>query len=420
MYHLKTNHSNNKSIIQDKFIKEQKIFIYVLIFYTFLYSNVVRLLLSNLTHINLLYSYLPTILITGYCLYYFNRENGFILYVAFFIFLLDLISVGYYQIDIKKSYRFLYSILVPLLLISLNLERPKAIIKQFLAFYNILIIVNVIYGLVDFLTGKKIQTVLANLLYGTNYYVSIQWDMQSQVYRLFSLLGHPLTNMLLLIIFISMNLAYTHYYNEKTNVPLNIVFLITIIGTVVCNSKFGIGIISAILISIIIVKKKKLRNLLLLLIICLSVLGIGPVKQNIVQRFLMASENGDLTNGRMSAMDYLSNSDVPFPNVFIGKGMGTSDSLLQSVSSLNNIELPTVMYMYDYGIFITFLIYLILYLYPIIIFFKNRHFYLAFLFTLIFIFANSYNGMAVSLGITQILTFITMLLINMSNDIKMK
>ncbi|QTL50589.1 hypothetical protein [Priestia aryabhattai] len=270
----------------------------------------------------------------------------------------------------------------------------------------------------DFISGKKLQMILANLLYNTNYYTSINWDIQSQVYRLFSILGHPLTNMFLLVIFIGINLAYNHYYKEKASVPMYIVYGITILGTLVCNSKFGIIIVCATLLSIIMVGSNKGRNLVLLLIISISVLSIGPIKQNVVQRFLMASESGDLSNGRLSALDYLSDSNVPLPHIFTGEGMGASDSLLQSVSDLNNIEMPSVMYMYDYGIVVTILIYIIFYLFPISIFIKNKHFYLCYLYTLIFVFANSYNGMAVSIGITQILTFVAMLLINMSNNLK--
>ncbi|WP_416406603.1 hypothetical protein [Priestia megaterium] len=224
--------------------------------------------------------------------------------------------------------------------------------------------------------------------------------------------------MFLLVIFIGVNLAYNHYYKEKASVPMYIVYGITILGTLVCNSKFGIIIVCATLLSIIMVGSNKVRNLVLLLIISISVLSIGPIKQNVVQRFLMASESGDLSNGRLSALDYLSDSNVPLPHIFTGEGMGASDSLLQSVSDLNNIEMPFVMYMYDYGIVVTILIYIIFYLFPISIFIKNKHFYLCYLYTLIFVFANSYNGMAVSIGITQILTFVAMLLINMSNRLK--
>lgn len=406
------------TIIEDKYLRLQNGFIYILIIYTFLYSNVVRSMLTNLVHVNLLYSFLPTLLIVGYYLYFFKKASKFVIYIFIFIFLLNMTSVFYYHIEVSRFYRFLYSILIPLLLVGIHLEKPKYTIKKFLFLYNIVIIINVIYGVMDFVSGKKLQMILANLLYNTNYYTSINWDIQSQVYRLFSILGHPLTNMFLLVIFIGVNLAYNYYYKEKASVPMYIIYGTTILGTLVCNSKFGIIIVCATLVSIIMVGSNKGRNLSLLLITSISILSIGPIKQNVVQRFLMASESGDLSNGRLSALDYLSDSKVPLPHLFTGGGMGASDSLLQSVSDLNNIEMPFVMYMYDYGILVTILIYIIFYLFPIFIFIKNKHFYLCYIYTLIFVFANSYNGMAVSIGITQILTFVAMLLINMSIKLK--
>ncbi|MFI2958630.1 MULTISPECIES: hypothetical protein [Priestia] len=415
---MKQKNLASDTIIEDRYLRLQNGFIYILIIYTFLYSNVVRSMLTNLVHVNLLYSFLPTLLIIGYYLYFFKKASKFVIYIFSFIFLLNMTSVFYYHIEVSRFYRFLYSILIPLLLVGIHLEKPKYTIKKFLLLYNIVIIINVIYGVMDFISGKKLQMMLANLLYNTNYYTSINWDIQSQVYRLFSILGHPLTNMFLIVIFIGVNLAYNYYYKEKASVPMYIIYGTTILGTLVCNSKFGIIIVCATLLSIIMVGSNKGRNLVLLLITSISILSIGPIKQNVVQRFLMASESGDLSNGRLSALDYLSDSNVPLPHLFTGGGMGASDSLLQSVSDLNNIEMPFVMYMYDYGILVTILIYIIFCLFPIIIFVKNKHFYLCYIYTLIFVFANSYNGMAVSIGITQILTFVAMLLINMSNKLK--
>ncbi|WP_375089631.1 hypothetical protein [Peribacillus sp. RS7] len=134
----------------------------------------------------------------------------------------------------------------------------------------------------------------------------------------------------------------------------------------------------------------------------------------------MAFEEGDVSNGRFSAIGSLIQNDVSLPFFFLGKGIGASDYLLQSISDLDNIEVPAVMYMYDYGIFITILIYIILYLIPVVIFIKNKHWYMLFLYTMIFLFANSYNGLATSMGIVQILTFFSMFLINLSKDLRRK
>lgn len=411
---------SNKITSNDKTINFQDKFIYIMIFYTFVYSNIVRLMVGNLLHLNLLYSILPSLLIITYYIFFYRRVNYLVLYFVMFILLLNLISIINFHIQFSTTYRFISGILIPLLLIGIQLEKVKLVIKNFIKIYNWLIIVNVIFGFIDYLSGKKLQFILANLLYPTHYYNSVQNDVKSGIFRMFSLLGHPLTNTLLVIIFISINLAYYHYYKKKAHISLYVVYLVTIVGALLCNSKLGLGIIGAILLSTVVIGKKKGRNLFFIAVSSIGALSIESIRENVVKRFLIASERGDLTNGRLSALDALSGNHSLLPNNFIGKGIGSSDTLLQSVSSLNNIEIPFIMYMYDYGIFSTILIYVILYLLPVFILIRNKHFYLFFLFTMIFLFANSYNGLATSIGIVQIVTFITMLLINLSNSLKLK
>ncbi len=122
------------TLIEDRYLRLQNGFIYILIIYTFLYSNVVRSILTNLLHVNLLYSFLPTLLIAGYYLFFFKKASKFVIYIFLFIFLLSMISVFYYHIEISRFYRFLYSILIPLLLVGIHLERTKYTIKKVFIF----------------------------------------------------------------------------------------------------------------------------------------------------------------------------------------------------------------------------------------------------------------------------------------------
>ena len=409
---------SNKTKLNHQFNNLQKYFIYILFFYTFCYTNAFTVMASNIVHVNLLYPFFPVVIIIAYCLFFNRRVNYFVLFLVFWIFLFNIISLLYFKIGFSSVYRYSYGILVPLLLIGIRLEQIKEVIRKFLRLFNWLIILNVIYGLADYLSGKKLQFILADLLYSSHYYSSIQSDMANGVYRLFSLLGHPLTNMLLLIIFVSVNILYFHYYKETAHIPIYLVYLTVIFGTFLVNSKFGIILLTIILMSTILTGKKKARNLFYIFVCSIAVLSSQSLRENVISRFLQASESGDLSNGRFSAIESLMNSQVNFPYIFLGKGIGASDTLLRSISDLNNIEIPIIMYSFDYGIFPTLLLYIILYFIPACLFIKNKHYYLLFLFTIITIFANSYNGIATSAGIVQIITFITMLLMNLSNSLK--
>ncbi|MBT2646881.1 hypothetical protein J7E52_09125 [Bacillus sp. ISL-34] len=399
--------------LQNHRIQAQKVFFVILVFYTFCFSNIIRLILGDILKINLLYSIILPIIIILYIIF-FQKKNYFILYIMFSICALQAISIIYYQIEISNIYRFVYGILSPLLLIGIRLERTDYVFRKFLNFYNWLIILNVIYGLIDYLSGKKLQLILGDFLYFTSFYDSIHGDYSIGVYRLFSLLGHPLTNMLLLLIFLCFNLANRHYLRIKTNVSIVVVYLITILGMILCNSKLGIALTCIILLSTLFIGKKKYRNFIYMFIPFILVLSNDALKQNVLQRFINASDQGDITNGRFSAINSLLENGV-LPNMFIGRGIGSSDSILQSVSNnLSNIEIPLVMFMFDYGIFTTFLFYILIYFFPAFVLLKNRHLYLFFLFNMIFLFSNSYNGLAVSIGIAHIAFFSTMMILNLS------
>ncbi|MBT2605126.1 hypothetical protein J7E55_19210 [Bacillus sp. ISL-53] len=409
----------NKIDSVGKIQRFQMAFIYILFFYTFCYSFVVRLLLGNLLNFNLIYSTIPVILMVGYYIFYNDRVNYIVLYFIVFILFINIISITFYNLPLSGFYRFLITVWSPLLLIGIKLERPKYIFTKFLKIYNWLIIANVLFGLIDYVLGKKLQFILQDWLYFSSFASSIHADLYNGIYRLFSLLGHPLTNMLLLIIFISSNLIFKQYFKERVPIPMPVIYLITFIGAFLCNSKFGLAILLLLFLLTILLGKNKGRNLIYVLTCIFIVFSFQSLRENVLNRFLQSIEGGDVSNGRFSAIEALMATEAR-PLLFVGKGINYSDTLLQSVSNLDNIEIPMIMFMFDYGIFITVLIYSVMYIIPTIIMLKNRHWYLWTVFTLIFTFANSFNGMATSAGIVQIFTFITMLFLNLSKSIKLE
>src|SRR5690606_28924712 len=156
------------------------------------------------------------------------------------------------------------------------------------------------------------QLILADLLYFSHYSNSIYNDISSNVYRLFSILGHPLTNTFLIISFIILNICYNHYYLESTNFKLNTIYIYTIIGALLSNSKLGIIIIAIIFISVLVINKKSSKYLLVLLIPLIIALSRDFLLNNILKRFEYASTSGDFTNGRITALKILlENNYIP-------------------------------------------------------------------------------------------------------------
>ena len=115
--------------------KYQNIFIYMLIFYTFIYSNVIKLILSNELNINLMYSFLPIFLITGYYLIS-NKIRLYVMLVSTTLFLLVFINHLSNQIEMERFIKFFVIIIVPLLLIGIKLVNEKKTIKKIISIFN--------------------------------------------------------------------------------------------------------------------------------------------------------------------------------------------------------------------------------------------------------------------------------------------
>ncbi|MFY0761450.1 hypothetical protein AB1K32_21890 [Metabacillus dongyingensis] len=396
----------------------QNIFVFILIFYTFLFSNISKIILGNLIGLNLVYSFLPLFFIIIFYLVNFKKNSKLILFLALFLqAMLSINQIGS-QIVFSNLMIFIISFLIPSLLVGIKLKDPQETILRVITIYNWIIFANVIYGILDLITQKKLQLFLAQLLNSTHYANSIGNDLGNGVYRLFSPLGHPLTNTLLILFFIVLNISYIRYFNEKTNFKLSNIYLITIIGALLCNSKTGLIIILVILISVFITNKKRLKFFIIMILSGIIVFSTDFFKDNIVKRFVNAAESGDISNGRLTAIKSLMESPYSQPDFFIGGGFGSSNYLIQSISHLNNIEVPLIMFLYDYGILNTFIIYLIIFILPVSIFIIKKHFYLSFLYTMVFIFANTYNGLATGIGIYQMMCFLLMLLLNLSDSVK--
>ncbi|MGD7043171.1 hypothetical protein [Jeotgalibacillus proteolyticus] len=366
------------------------------------------------------YSFMPWIIYFFYL--YINKKTlsatPFLISVLFLY--LGIISSIYYENDIMSLYRFLYNSLLPILILYISLHSIEHKYLIFVKIINVIVIVNTLYGFIDFVSGKTLQLVLSDLLTGSHYENSINNDIKSNVYRLFSPFGHPLVNMGLSLIFIVSNIILVHYKDQKAYISFKIVLLISICNGFLINSKFGLICLALILLSLIFFTRRKILNLIVLSIASLIAINSSFFKENIIKRFSIAIERGDISNGRLAALEYVFNDILVKPFYFIGGGMGYSDELLRSVSNFNNIEIPLVMYMFDYGIVISILIIGISYIVPAATFIKNGTYYLFFLYSIIFLFFNSFNGLAVNIGLLLILNFFAMVLMNLSNDIRRK
>ena len=97
----------------------------------------------------------------------------------------------------------------------------------------------------------------------------------------------------------------------------------------------------------------------------------------------------------MTVLSSLLNYNLYKINYFIGNGMSSSDVIVKLIfgsnSGLSNMEIPILMFLYEYGVLVTILMYLIMILYPIFILINARKIFAISIVAMIFLFINSFK-----------------------------
>lgn len=403
---------NSKCIISKEELTYKLLLI--LFFFSFIYSNTIRVIIKVQTNIDVRFSVLSMIILI--LLMYANSRKIKVInsYIFILIAAIQICNTIYSNINMTSNYAFINTIWLPLILICIEIDRDIIfkIFKTIIRIYNILIIILTIAIVIDYLTNGSLQLFMSNFLDGTTYQRVIRFEQSSGVYRSHTLLGHSLTTAYYYLIFLGINMIYIDYFKQNSNLSKNTVSAISVIGLLLSNSKFAL-ILSTILILLNMKNsKRKVFYIYGIIIIVFILINTEYFKENIIARFIQVIELGDLTNGRLTALNVFLESNNQF-NLFFGHGMWSSDNLLAYLGT-NNFEMPILMFAYDYGILATISILYLIFIYPNIVFIKNKRYYIGLIFNVLFIFGNSYNGFAVGLTTFQMYIFITFILINIS------
>lgn len=403
-----------KIISQNKIIKKQHGLLLILFIYTFFYTDIVKEIIIQNFGINVKLSPIMPILII-YCAFKYRR-NLFIFWIVLIICSLVLLTGVYRGISISTLFRTFNTTLIPLVIIGIKIYNPRELINKFIKIFNYIVIIYVLIGCMDYITHGFFLKILNILLKNSYYNKAIGYDLSVGIFRWFSLFGHPLTNSLYMIIFLGLNITYRNIYKEKYY-NIYIIYAIALIGTILSNSKFGIIITIIILIVNIMNEKNKIIYITSLIIGGIITINTSYFERNVIIRFKSAILNGDITNGRMTVLSSLLNYNLYKINYFIGNGMSSSDVIVKLIfgsnSGLSNMEIPILMFLYEYGVLVTILMYLIMILYPIFILINARKIFAISIVAMIFLFINSFNGMATGTGILQVYIFTIMLILNM-------
>jgi len=401
----------------NKIIKKQHFLLLILFIYTFFYTDIIKEIIIQNIGINVKMSPI-TVFITLYCILKYGlkyKKNLFFTILFSVIFVLVLISTFSNNFGFSTMLRTFNTILIPLLIVSIKIYEPKQLVTKFVIILNTIVSIYVLIGVIDYFTDGFFLRILNNLLKTSYYNNTIGYDLSIGVFRWFSLFGHPLTNALYMIIFLAINIIYKNVYKKSCG-NIYFIYLITLIGTILSNSKFGIIITAMIFVINIINQKNKIVYIVLLFIGVISVVNTSYFENNILARFQNAISSGDITNGRLTVLNSLLNYNLYKLNFFIGKGMSSSDIIVKTIfsynSGLTNMEIPLFMFMYEYGIYSTISIYIMIFLYPIFKLLIKNKLFISTIIILVFIFINSFNGIATGTGLLQVYTVTLAIVLN--------
>ena len=401
-------------ITQNKIIKKQHFLLLILFIYTFFYTDIVKEIIIWNFGVNVKLSPTMAILIL-YCVFKYGR-NLFLGWIALIIYSLVLLVGLYNGIGISTLFRTFNTILIPLVIMGIKIYNPKELINKFIKIFNYVVIIYVLIGVLDYLTHGFFIKILNVILKDSYYNKAIGYDLSIGIFRWFSLFGHPLTNSLYMIIFLGINIIYLNIYKEACG-NIYVIYTIALVGIILSNSKFGIIITVIMLLVNIVNEKNRIIYISLLIIGILIIINTSYFEENVIIRFKNAILSGDITNGRITVLNSLLNYNLYKVDYFIGNGMSSSDEIVRLIfggnSGLSNMELPILMFLYEYGVLVTILMYFIMIIYPIFKLLNTKKIFVISIILMMFLFVNSFNGIATGTGILQVYVVTIMLILNM-------
>ncbi|MBS5937989.1 hypothetical protein [Clostridium sp.] len=234
----------------------------------------------------------------------------------------------------------------------------------------------------------------------------IQVIMSIKLGRTGGIVGHPLTSGWYYSIFISFNMIYYKFFKEKGDFSILLDIVIALTGTVLAAGR--ISLFAVIFLGVIYTfsccRRRSIPYLILPIMLGIF-LSTDMVNKFIWDKFKETAAWGDITNGRMLGIRDMLFFDL-FPKFLLGRGLGYSNYVSQYLFGVVNFENPIIMFAFDHGILTTILVIFLLLIIPLCIFINRRNYLLAINFICLFIIPFSYNGLAETVGILIVLTFL--------------
>ena len=317
-----------------------------------------------------------------------DYTKGDILLAVIWTLLLVPLLISDWSISLRKTIPAIFNSWLPLYLVFQRMPRAtrKRLVHGFLIAFNIFIIILLVYGLYERMTGGKLMAAAINwfeLHGGKPSELRFYQRFTTEGGRMCSFWGHALTNGVLFNVFFILNDIY--HRSTATRYPKMVYFMISLAGVLLVASKVAI-IVSCLYL---IISNWKQKKWLIVYAAAFCVMYFLGFFQKIIRRFT----TGPITTGRVGAMKAYFAGDL-FPlKILTGYGTGTTYGK-QMYHLKAAFEPPLLMYSLDYGIIFAVLFLFSIYAYVSWYFLSRRQIASWLGISLYFAQINTYNAMS--------------------------
>jgi len=262
-----------------------------------------------------------------------------------------------------------FSILPGICIIYLSYKKVNfnELFRDFLKFYNFIVIMVLTFGIIDYFLGGVINIFLARYMSTPSWAKMITSENSTYGFRMCTILGSPLMNAYYSLVLLVLNKVY-----EKTNNGglINTYFLYSFCITTIALT----GSRTALIIGLVYILFAELRysrvwkfgfSTMIMIVILNSNLFQSTVGNRMKIGFISQSESRFYVIQNFLSFKYGEIS-------LLGGGGYNFSRLLTStkVNEMMNFEFPFLMFLFDYGIVATSIYYLFFLIFPVIVFLR--------------------------------------------------
>lgn len=338
------------------------------------------------------------------------QKKDFLLFLMLAVIVLSSCNLGGMLLSISCI---LLPIFITLMTEKVDLEEVS---QRFLGFFMPFTTCIFVMGLVDYAIGGRINNFLVEYMATESWgHMIINENLQNG-YRFCSIIGSPLMNATFALVYLVFS-DVSYSYKKKSETIRIARYLLAMLTIVITGSRTALLLGAAYILYMTLFIKGRRKEFFLLLILVFALIN-GDVFLSTVGRRL--ANNTLEEDWRYKLIVKTFSGEFGCVRFLGGGGFGSSRVVTGVLGGTINFELPILMYLFDYGVIATVIIYLFILVMPVYRFIKMKKTGNMVRYLVIFVMLNSYNGIAEAYDLFGMMVFICLVLLYGPSELKIE